>query len=70
MWGTIGKNISKYKSYPRIVGETGGKDYIFAEETAMQSRLQLLSHGAFEYQGQKCSAASRHLSLQIYGKKL
>ena len=60
MWGTIGKNISKYKSYPRIVGETGGKDYIFAEETADAKQVATaITRGAFEYQGQKCSAASR-----------
>jgi len=60
MWGTIAKNISKYKSYPRIVGETGGKDYIFADETADPKQVATaITRGAFEYQGQKCSAASR-----------
>ena len=60
MWETIGKNISKYKSYPRIVGETGGKDYIFAHETADAKQVATaITRGAFEYQGQKCSAASR-----------
>lgn len=60
MWETIGKNLSKYKSYPRIVGETGGKDYIFAEETANAKQVATaITRGAFEYQGQKCSAASR-----------
>ncbi len=60
MWGTIATNISKYKSYPRIVGETGGKDYIFADETADAKQIATaITRGAFEYQGQKCSAASR-----------
>lgn len=60
MWGTIALNISKYKSYPRIVGETGGKDYIFADETADAKQIATaITRGAFEYQGQKCSAASR-----------
>ncbi len=60
MWGTIAKNISNYKSYPRIVGETGGKDYILADETADPKQVATaITRGAFEYQGQKCSAASR-----------
>lgn len=60
MWGTIAGNISKYKSYPRIVGETGGKDYIIADETANAKQIATaITRGAFEYQGQKCSAASR-----------
>jgi 1-pyrroline-5-carboxylate dehydrogenase len=60
MWETIGKNITKYKSYPRIVGETGGKDYILADETADPKQVATaITRGAFEYQGQKCSAASR-----------
>jgi 1-pyrroline-5-carboxylate dehydrogenase len=60
MWKTIGACIPKYKSYPRIVGETGGKDFIFAHESAdVQSLITALVRGAFEYQGQKCSAASR-----------
>jgi 1-pyrroline-5-carboxylate dehydrogenase len=60
MWGTIAGNISKYKSYPRIVGETGGKDYILADETANAKQIATaITRGAFEYQGQKCSAASR-----------
>lgn len=60
IWKTIGDNISKYKSYPRIVGETGGKDFIFADNTANpQSLAVAMLRGAFEYQGQKCSAASR-----------
>ncbi len=60
IWKTIGNNIQKYKSYPRIVGETGGKDFILAHPSAEVSGLvTALSRGAFEYQGQKCSAASR-----------
>lgn len=60
MWRTIAGNISRYKSYPRIVGETGGKDYVFADETANPLQVATaLTRGAFEYQGQKCSAASR-----------
>jgi len=60
MWKTIGGNIEKYKSYPRIVGETGGKDFIFAHPTAdVDALVVAMVRGAFEYQGQKCSAASR-----------
>jgi 1-pyrroline-5-carboxylate dehydrogenase len=60
MWKTIGENIHKYKSYPRIVGETGGKDFIFADPTADPQAVAIaMLRGAFEYQGQKCSAASR-----------
>ncbi|MFB6319978.1 L-glutamate gamma-semialdehyde dehydrogenase [Saccharicrinis sp. FJH54] len=60
IWNTIGKNIHKYKTYPRIVGETGGKDFIFADPTANpQAVATAMTRGAFEYQGQKCSAASR-----------
>ncbi|WP_394992096.1 L-glutamate gamma-semialdehyde dehydrogenase [Emticicia sp.] len=60
IWQTIGQNISKYKSYPRIVGETGGKDFIIAHESADAKALATgMVRGAFEYQGQKCSAASR-----------
>jgi 1-pyrroline-5-carboxylate dehydrogenase len=60
MWKTIGENICKYKSYPRIVGETGGKDFIFADATADPQALAVaMLRGSFEYQGQKCSAASR-----------
>ncbi len=60
MWKTIGENIHKYKSYPRIVGETGGKDFIFADPTADPQALAIaMLRGSFEYQGQKCSAASR-----------
>ena len=60
LWKTIGNNIEKYKSYPRIVGETGGKDFIIAHKSANPSQVATgISRGAFEYQGQKCSAASR-----------
>jgi 1-pyrroline-5-carboxylate dehydrogenase len=60
VWKKIGENIYKYKSYPRIVGETGGKDFIFADPTADRQALVIaMVRGAFEYQGQKCSAASR-----------
>jgi 1-pyrroline-5-carboxylate dehydrogenase len=60
IWKTIGENIYKYKSYPRIVGETGGKDFIFADNTCDVAALANgFVRGAFEYQGQKCSAASR-----------
>lgn len=60
MWKTVGQNIENYKSYPRIVGETGGKDFIFAHSSANPDQLvTALVRGAFEYQGQKCSAASR-----------
>jgi len=60
VWGEIGKNIAIYKSYPRIVGETGGKDFIVAHPSADPSVVvTALSRGAFEFQGQKCSAASR-----------
>ena len=60
MWRTIGGNITKYKSYPRIVGETGGKDFIVAHASANDPDLiTALIRGAYEYQGQKCSAASR-----------
>src|SRR5690606_10444896 len=60
IWKTIGNNIHKYRSYPRIVGETGGKDFVVAHASAdPQEVITALSRGAFEYQGQKCSAASR-----------
>ncbi|MBX3006635.1 MAG: L-glutamate gamma-semialdehyde dehydrogenase [Melioribacteraceae bacterium] len=60
MWRTAANNLPKYKSYPRIVGETGGKDFIFAHSSADLTALGVaLIRGAFEYQGQKCSAASR-----------
>lgn len=60
MWKTIGENISTYKSYPRIVGETGGKDFIMVHKSAHPKEVSTaIARGAFEYQGQKCSAASR-----------
>jgi len=60
MWKTIGASMSRYKSYPRIVGETGGKDFIVAHSSADPVALSVaIARGGFEYQGQKCSAASR-----------
>jgi len=60
MWRTIGASMSKYRSYPRIVGETGGKDFIVAHSSADPVALSVaIARGGFEYQGQKCSAASR-----------
>ncbi|RMG25455.1 MAG: L-glutamate gamma-semialdehyde dehydrogenase [Bacteroidetes bacterium] len=68
LWKTIGENIQLYKSYPRIVGETGGKDYIVIHRSAdAQAAATAISRGAFEFQGQKCSAASRiYLSESCY----
>jgi 1-pyrroline-5-carboxylate dehydrogenase len=60
LWKTIGDNLSTYKTYPRIVGETGGKDFIVAHSSANRAAVSTgLLRGSFEYQGQKCSAASR-----------
>jgi 1-pyrroline-5-carboxylate dehydrogenase len=60
LWKTVGNNIEKYRSYPRIVGETGGKDFVVAHPSADPAILKTaLTRGAFEYQGQKCSATSR-----------
>ena len=60
LWQTIGNNIHKYKTYPRIVGETGGKDFIIAHPSAqLEALVTAMVRGAFEFQGQKCSAASR-----------
>ncbi|MBT4970311.1 MAG: L-glutamate gamma-semialdehyde dehydrogenase [Bacteroidetes bacterium] len=60
LWKTVGDNLSVYKSYPKLVGETGGKDFIFVHETAgAQEVATAMVRGAYEYQGQKCSAASR-----------
>ncbi|MBK9264062.1 MAG: L-glutamate gamma-semialdehyde dehydrogenase [Polyangiaceae bacterium] len=60
IWRRVGENISRYRSYPRLVGETGGKDFVFAHASADETALAVaLVRGAFEYQGQKCSAASR-----------
>ena len=68
IWKTIGQNIHKYKSYPRIVGETGGKDFILAHPSAHAKAVATaITRGAFEYQGQKCSAASRvYLPSNLY----
>jgi 1-pyrroline-5-carboxylate dehydrogenase len=60
MWETVGRNIRRYRGYPRLVGETGGKDFVLAHPSAEVPALATaLTRGAFEYQGQKCSAASR-----------
>ncbi len=60
MWKTIGENVARYKTYPRIVGETGGKDFVLVHKSAdVDATATALARGAFEYQGQKCSAASR-----------
>ena len=70
MWTTIGANIANYRTYPRIVGETGGKDFIFVHPSAdPEEVVTAVLRGAFEYQGQKCSAASRMYlpkSLQVH----
>lgn len=68
LWRTIGTNIHKYNSYPRIVGETGGKDFIMAHPSAHPVEVAVaIARGAFEFQGQKCSAASRvYLPASIY----
>jgi len=69
MWKTVGENIANYKSYPRIVGETGGKDFIFVHPSASSIEVATaLLRGAFEYQGQKCSAASRaYIPASLWG---
>ncbi len=60
MWRTVGENIAKYRSYPRLVGETGGKDFILAHASAeLDALITAIVRGGYEYQGQKCSAASR-----------
>ncbi|WP_341249675.1 L-glutamate gamma-semialdehyde dehydrogenase [Cupriavidus pauculus] len=60
LWGEVGRNVARYRSYPRLVGETGGKDFVLAHASADVEALAVaLLRGAFEYQGQKCSAASR-----------
>ena len=60
LWGEVGKNVGRYNSYPRIVGETGGKDFVFAHPSAdVETLTTALIRGSFEFQGQKCSAASR-----------
>jgi 1-pyrroline-5-carboxylate dehydrogenase len=70
IWQTVGKNIDRYKTFPRLVGETGGKDFVFAHPTAdWEATATGLVRGAFEYQGQKCSAASRaYLPKSLYGR--
>ncbi len=71
MWKTVGDNIGRYRSYPRLVGETGGKDFVVAHESAdVQALLTALVRGAFEYQGQKCSAASRAYIPQSMWKQM
>ncbi len=69
MWRIVGENIASYRGYPRIVGETGGKDFVFAHASADLDELNTaLVRGAFEYQGQKCSAASRaYIPRSIWG---
>ncbi len=70
MWRTVGDNIGRYKSYPRLVGETGGKDFVFAHASADAAVVATaLVRGSFEYQGQKCSAASRaYVPRSLWGK--
>ncbi len=70
IWGTIGNNIHKFRSYPKIVGETGGKDFVMVHNSADPAVVATaLSRGAFEYQGQKCSAASRaYIPASLWGK--
>jgi 1-pyrroline-5-carboxylate dehydrogenase len=70
MWATIAANLGRYKGYPRIVGETGGKDFVFAHPSAdVPALVVALVRGAFEYQGQKCSAASRaYLPKSLWGE--
>ena len=70
MWKTVGDNIASYKTYPRIVGETGGKDFIIAHSSAKPDEVATaMLRGAFEYQGQKCSAASRaYIPKNLWGR--
>ncbi len=70
LWKTIGENIASYRSYPRIVGETGGKDFVVAHPSADGDQVAVaLLRGAFEFQGQKCSAASRaYIPKSLWGK--
>jgi len=70
LWATVGKNITKYRSYPRVVGETGGKDFVVAHASADPDVLRVaLLRGAFEFQGQKCSAASRaYVSRSVWAR--
>ncbi len=70
IWSDVGKNISSYQSYPRLVGETGGKDFVFAHPSSpVEELVTALIRGSFEYQGQKCSAASRaYIPQSLWGK--
>jgi 1-pyrroline-5-carboxylate dehydrogenase len=70
LWAEVGANIGTYRSYPRIVGETGGKDFVVAHKSADPDVLSVaLLRGAFEYQGQKCSAASRaYVSRSVWSR--
>lgn len=70
IWHSVGENISNYLTYPRLVGETGGKDFVFAHPSADVDSLAIaLVRGAFEYQGQKCSAASRaYIPNSLWGR--
>ncbi|HEX8701669.1 MAG TPA: L-glutamate gamma-semialdehyde dehydrogenase [Myxococcaceae bacterium] len=72
MWRTVGENIQRYKQYPRLVGETGGKDFIFAHASAaddLDALATAIVRGGYEYQGQKCSAASRiYVPESLWGK--
>src|SRR5260370_513733 len=71
MWRTVGQNVDQYRTYPRLVGETGGKDFVVAPESAHTAALRTaLIRRAFEYQGQKCSAASRAYIPQSMWKQL
>src|SRR6476659_71440 len=71
LWSTVGQNIAKYRSYPRIVGETGGKDFVVAHSSADPDVLRTaMLRGAFEFQGQKCSAASRAYVAKSVWKKM
>lgn len=71
LWGKVGENMDRYRSYPRIVGETGGKDFIVAHPSADVDALRTaIVRGAFEYQGQKCSAASRAYIPESVWKRL
>jgi 1-pyrroline-5-carboxylate dehydrogenase len=70
IWKTVGDNIDRYRTFPRLVGETGGKDFVFAHPSAeWESLATALTRGAFEYQGQKCSAASRaYIPKSLWGR--
>ncbi len=71
LWNTVGRNIARYRSYPRLVGETGGKDFIVAHPSADRAALSTaIVRGSFEYQGQKCSAASRAYVPQSVWKEI